>query len=666
MSTQSLNSLLSRASIDDHEEVLRSCDATLAKSKADPQAQHVKVVALLKLDRFADCLRVFEEGGDNLKKRAALEYGYALYKTGQPDAAIDVVSRLAEGRGARHLEAQATYRAEEFQRTAEIYQGLARDTAATANEEHDLRINSWATDAQLQWKGHPEFVRHTRPTRDDLEAFETVYNAACLSIAKGEFDQAGMLLKRAKELCRTSEDLTPEDRDAELLPIAVQQLYVLICQGKSEEADSLLNEISLEEYVKQELRLGHSLQKRRISELSTKRVGHNNAAIARGTGSNPYALYKALHKVPDSTDNDKLFVFQHNVISGNLHAVDLLVHKYDGIIRSTSKALSKAPYPSTDASTNLLSVYNVAAHAKGEASTQALKAILSAVEKRPKDIGLVLTAVQLYVNLGNITSAIATLEKSLQVLDESISEQDKETRFNPGLLSVLIALYKQEGRKTQIRVELAKASAFWRGQTAQPEPLLRAAGASLLHSSLKSDSSQAAELFKTLYQKTPDDLFAVAGYVASHAAIDYSSVESQAKYLPSVEDLISDIDVTSLEAAGVAASSSTAAHAAAAIAGARKRPAANKDRAVKRIRKSRLPKDYDPSKTADPERWLPLRDRSTYRPRGRKGKQRAAERTQGGVVTEKSEETTPSGQGQQKPQSGGGGGASKKKKKGKR
>jgi signal recognition particle subunit SRP72 len=49
------------------------------------------------------------------------------------------------------------------------------------------------------------------------------------------------------ELCRTSEDLTPEDRDAELLPIAVQQLYVLICQGRSEEAESILKEISIQE-----------------------------------------------------------------------------------------------------------------------------------------------------------------------------------------------------------------------------------------------------------------------------------------------------------------------------------------------------------------------------------------------------------------------------------
>ncbi len=107
MSTQSLGSLLSRASIDDHEEVLRSCDAALAKSKSDIQAQHVKVVALLKLDRYEDCLRVFEDGGDKLKQKAALEYGYALYKTGNPDMAIDVVSSLTDDRGARHLEAQA-------------------------------------------------------------------------------------------------------------------------------------------------------------------------------------------------------------------------------------------------------------------------------------------------------------------------------------------------------------------------------------------------------------------------------------------------------------------------------------------------------------------------------------------------------------------------------
>lgn len=107
MPAQSLSTLLQRATIDDHEEVLASANAALAKSKSDLHAQHVKVVALSKLDRYEDSLRVFEEAGDNLKKTAALEYGYALYKCGRLDEAIDIVTRFASGRGANHLEAQA-------------------------------------------------------------------------------------------------------------------------------------------------------------------------------------------------------------------------------------------------------------------------------------------------------------------------------------------------------------------------------------------------------------------------------------------------------------------------------------------------------------------------------------------------------------------------------
>ncbi|EAU39361.1 conserved hypothetical protein [Aspergillus terreus NIH2624] len=648
MPSQSLASLLQRASIDDHEEVLQSSNETLAKSKSDIHAQHVKVVALLKLDRYEDCLRVFEEAGDKLKSRAAVEYAYALYKCSRLEEAIDVVSQVANDRGARHLEAQVTYRAEKFRRTAELYEALADDKSAIAVEENDLRINAWAADAQLQWKGYPELVRHHRPTRDDLEAFETVYNAACLSIAKGEFAQGEMLLKRAKELCRTSEDLTPEDRAAELLPIAVQQLYVLLRQGKSEEAESILAEISVND----------------IPELSTRKIAQSNITLLRNTSSNPYLLYKELNATPDSTNNDRLFDFQNNVMSGNIHSADLLVQKYDGIIRSTSKALSQASCPSTEPSVNLMSVYNAAAHAQGQTGAKALKAILPVLERRPKDIGLVLTAVQLYVSTGNTTSAITTLERSLHLLEESISEQDKEVRFNPGILSILVSLYKLEGRKLQIRGELSKAAAYWRERAEAPASLLRAAAASLLHSSDREDLITSGDLFKSLYQKDSSDRFAIAGYVASQAPLDYSKVEAHVDSLPSIDDLVGDIDVAALESAGIAPSSSATAAAAAAIAGARKRSSNQKDgHAAKRVRKSRLPKDYDPNKKPDPERWLPLRDRSTYRPKGRKGKQRAADRTQGGIVNEKAEESTSAAPQQQKQ---GGGASSKKKKKGKR
>ncbi|KAJ5485293.1 hypothetical protein N7539_005281 [Penicillium diatomitis] len=649
MVAQSLSSLLERATIEDHEEVLKSCNEALKKSKNDQTAQHIKAIALLKLDRFDDALRVFEGAGDALKTTASVEYAYTLYKCGKLEKALDIVTSSGAGRGAQHLEAQVSYRAEKFQRAADLYEQLYQDQASY-HEANDLGINSWATDAQLQWKGEPEYVRHERPSREDLESFETAYNAACLSIAKGEFAQGEVLLKRAKNICETSEELSPEDRAAELLPIAVQYLYVLLRLGKTEQAEALLEEISVED----------------IPELSTKKIARNNIVLARQTNVNPYILYKALHEIPESINNDRLFDFQSNILVGNSHATDLLVQKFDGIIRSTNKALSKSPCPSTAANVNLLSVYNAAAQAEGQTGYKALRKILPLLERRPKDLGLLLTVVQLYVSEGNTTSAITTMERSLQALEESVSEADHEARFNPGLLSALVSLYQLEGRKLQIRTALAQAAKYWRNKSNTPASLLRAAATSLLHSDDKADLTTAGELFKGLYQQDPHDRLAIAGYIASHATLNYSQVESQLEQLPEVNELIADVDVSALESAGIMPSASAAAAAAAAFAGARKRTAADKESRsrAKRVRKSRLPKDYDPEKKADPERWLPLRDRSSYRPKGKKNKQRASDRTQGGPVSEKTEEATANVA--QKASGGGSSNAKKNKKKGKR
>lgn len=49
----------------------------------------------------------------------------------------------------------------------------------------------------------------------------------------------------------------------------------------------------------------------------------------------------------------------------------------------------------------------------------------------------------------------------------------------------------------------------------------------------------------------------------------------------------------------------------------------------KKKRKPRLPKNYDPSTTPDPERWLPLKERSYYRKSRRKGGATAVRGTQG-------------------------------------
>ncbi len=105
--TKNLTTLLQRTTITDHEEILRACTASLKASKNDTETQYIKFVALLKLDRYDDALRVLEEGGGGLKQRVVVERAYALYKIGELEEAKKIAKGITNQRGARHVEAQA-------------------------------------------------------------------------------------------------------------------------------------------------------------------------------------------------------------------------------------------------------------------------------------------------------------------------------------------------------------------------------------------------------------------------------------------------------------------------------------------------------------------------------------------------------------------------------
>ncbi|KAK5038728.1 Signal recognition particle subunit SRP72, partial [Cryomyces antarcticus] len=121
--------------------------------------------------------------------------------------------------------------------------------AEAQSEESDLRINSGAADAQLEWAGQGHLAQKKKPTREDLEAFETAYNAACGSLARGELGQGEVLLRRAKDLCNALDELSEAEKIAEILPITVQQIYVLTQQGRLEEAEKLATSLTIAEYV---------------------------------------------------------------------------------------------------------------------------------------------------------------------------------------------------------------------------------------------------------------------------------------------------------------------------------------------------------------------------------------------------------------------------------
>ena len=359
---------------------------------------------------------------------------------------------------------------------------------------------------------------------------------------------------------------------------------------------------------------------------------------------------------------DKLFDFQENIRRRDQYTTDVLALKYEGVKASTSKFLHQQQLPTTSAISNTISVLHAAAHAKNQQGKLGVKQILPLLEKRPYDVGLLLTIIQLYMLTDNHASAIHVLEAFLKRLDESTAATDRDVRFAPGLLAVLVSLYTLQGRKAHTKSELAKAASYWRHKSRPSMSLLRAAGALLLESPSPGDLTEAGEIFDSLHEQEPQDRFVTAGFVASHATTSLSQVQSEVDKLTVTNRLISGIDAAALEEAGVPHAPSTPQ-----AETKRKRAAEDAAKPVKkRVRKSRLPNNYDPSKPPDPERWLPLRDRSTYRPKGKKGRQKAAELTQGGI-SEKGDEALNSSSASgvtkvEKAGVGGGPGKAKKKK----
>lgn len=248
--TATLTNLLSKTTLIDHHEALAAATAVLSSKPQDPIAQRTRIVALLKLDRFNDALRALDQGGDKLAAECVLERAYALYKTGQTSEANLPVGRDAhEVRGLKHVAAQVAYRGERFLKAQDVYAELAQETPGIEGEESDLRINTSAVDAQLEWAGLGQRVEAHRkkPGRADLEAFETSYNAACGCIARGDFTAASILLRRARDLCEALDELGDEEKRAEVLPIMVQQAYCWVKEGKLAEAQALWEDIKIDE-----------------------------------------------------------------------------------------------------------------------------------------------------------------------------------------------------------------------------------------------------------------------------------------------------------------------------------------------------------------------------------------------------------------------------------
>lgn len=603
-----LSALLGKTSVVDNEEALDLACKALKASKGNNDALHTQIVALIKLDRFEDALQALNDGGQKTLTLCILERAYALYKLGKLTEA-ELLLNGANKRGLKHLAAQVAYRAEKFTAAMNYYKDLRSKKSLIEGEEVDLMVNISATDAQLEWQANGYRINQENDltSSNDINIFEISYNFACKLMARKDFTTAYEYLRRARELCDALDEMDEEEKKLEILPIMLQQAYVLTKLGKQNEAENLHKLVNIDKL-----------------EPSSRVIAHNNC-LASSKTKNPFMAQRILSLIPKLSDFDQLFWYQANILQRNKIIIDIEAQKYLGVARSTSKLIVKY-MPTVSSHYNHLSVINAAAHARNKAGKPGLKAIIPLLEKRPSDVGLILLVVQLCVLTKNLGQAIFRLEKFLNFLEKSSTPEDQDVRFAPGLIGLLVSLYRLAGRKKPIRSILLRAASYWIERDNSVTSILYAACLSLLESQVPEDLTSANELLKSIRYKNPNDQIALAGYIASCDSNSIEILSADIDRLTPVSHLISGIDIDALENNGVPSFHIPSTQSIKK----RNKDVENLPAKRRKLSKKRMPKNYEESKKLDPERWLAKRDRSDFRPSTKKGKKRMLESTQGG------------------------------------
>uniref|UniRef100_A0A5F9C800 Signal recognition particle subunit SRP72 n=1 Tax=Oryctolagus cuniculus TaxID=9986 RepID=A0A5F9C800_RABIT len=236
-----------------------------------------------------------------------------------------------------------------------------------------------------------------------------------------------------------------------------------------------------------------------------------------------------------------------------------------------------------------------------------------------------LTMAQLKISQGNISKACLIL-RSIEKL-----------KHKPGMVSALVTMYSHE-EDIDSAIEVFTQAIQWY-QNQQPKSpahlsLIREAANFKLKYGRKKEAISDLE---QLWKQNPKDIHTLAQLISAYSLVDPEKAKALSKHLPSSDSMSLKVDVEALENSpgatyirkkgGKVTGDSQP-----------KEQGQGDLKKKKKKKKGKLPKNYDPKVTPDPERWLPMRERSYYRGRKKgKKKDQIGKGTQGATAAASSE-----------------------------
>ncbi|KAL9233320.1 hypothetical protein vseg_008338 [Gypsophila vaccaria] len=588
----------------DYTQVVKVANQVLSIAPGDEDALRCKVVAQIQNDNVDEALETIQS---SQKFPVDLNFfrAYCLYRQNKLDEALESLKSQESSKATMLLESQILYRLGKMDTCLEIYRKL-----------QDKGIDSLETNfvASLVGSGKSAEVQKVldalkvKPT----SSFELAYNTACSLIEKNNFTDAEQLLLSARRVGQESlmdENWADDDIEQELAPVAVQLAYVQQLLGDTQAA--------MGAYL--------DLVKRNFADISTLAVATNNLIALRGPKDVSDSL-KKIDRLLEKGDGArvqlsselewKLSVKQKEAVYVNRALLLLHANRIDQARELVTALLGIFP------NSFMPALLQAAVLVRENKAGKAEEVLGQYAEKFADNRKVFLLA----------KAQIAALAGHAQVAADSLAKIP-DIQHMPATVATIVALKERAGDIDGAEAVFDNAIKWWSNAMTEDNKLTlimkEAASFKLKHGRQK----EALELFEDLL-KSHNSVDALVGLVttAAHVNVDKAEVyEKKLKPLPGLKGInVDDLEKTSgAKPADASRLVNIEGH----------DENKNKDKTKKkRKRKPRYPKGFDPANPGpppDPERWLPKRERSSFRPR-RKDKRAVNVRgSQGSVARDK-------------------------------
>ncbi|NXS26219.1 SRP72 protein, partial [Pomatostomus ruficeps] len=598
----------------DFARALKSVNKILQINKDDVTALQCKVVCLIQNGNFKEALGVINTHTKVLTSDIiAFEKAYCEYRLNRIESALKTIQSASQQTDKlKELYGQVLYRLERYDDCLAAYRDLIRNSQDEYEEERKTNLSAVVA-AQSTWeKVVPEDLGLREAT------YELCYNSACALIGQGKLNEAMKKLQKAEELCRQSlsedSDVTEEDIEAELAIIHGQMAYIMQLQGRTEDALQLYNQII----------------KLKPTDVGLLAVIANNI-ITINKDQNVFDSKKKVKLTNAEGVEHKLSKKQLQAIEFNKALLAMYTNQADQCRKLSASLQSQSPE-------HLLPVLIQAAQlCREKQHAKAVGLLQDFADQHPANAAEIkLTMAQLKIAQGSVTKACMIL-RSIE-----------ELQHKPGMVSALVTMYSHE-EDIDSAIEVFTQAIQWYQQfqartncgccVFQPKSpvhlsLIReAANFKLKHGRKKEAISDLEELWK----QNPKDVHTLAQLISAYSLVDPEKAKVLSKHLPSSDTMSLKVDVDALENSHGA---TYVRKKAAKLTGdnQQKEQGQGEVKKKKKKKKGKLPKNYDPKVTPDPERWLPMRERSYYRGRKKgKKKDQVGKGTQGSAMTGSSE-----------------------------